>query len=127
MLQRIRAARQEKENGFTLIELLIVIIILGVLAGIVVFAVRAVQDRGQAAACKADYRSVTTAMEAYYANHTPGDYPNAWADLVPQYLRDRPTGNGYAIEAWNDGSVQATGACTEGSAGPAGDELVALP
>ena len=38
MLQRIKQAR-ETESGFTLIELLIVIVVLGILAGIVVFGV----------------------------------------------------------------------------------------
>ena len=46
VLQRLRAARKN-ESGFTLIELLIVIVILGVLAGIVVFAVGAFNDRRQ--------------------------------------------------------------------------------
>ena len=41
-----REARKN-QNGFTLIELLIVIVILGVLAGIVVFAVAAFTDRGK--------------------------------------------------------------------------------
>jgi len=120
VLQRLRAARKE-ESGFTLIELLIVIIILGVLAGIVVFAVQAVNDRGQASACKADYKTVTTAMEAFYAKN--GSYPVARAGLVPQYIRDWPDGGGnYVIHAWPGGAVQATGACAEGAAG-AGLEL----
>ena len=46
MLEQLRKAREE-ESGFTLIELLIVIVILGVLAGIVVFAVSAFTDGGQ--------------------------------------------------------------------------------
>ena len=38
-LQALREARKNGESGFTLIELLIVIIVLGILAGIVVFGV----------------------------------------------------------------------------------------
>ncbi len=64
MYSRLRAAR-ENENGFTLIELLIVIVILGVLAGIVVFSVSFVQSRGQKAACQTDYKNVEVAIEAY--------------------------------------------------------------
>ena len=44
MYKRIRDARKN-ESGFTLIELLIVIVILGVLAGIVVFAVAGINDK----------------------------------------------------------------------------------
>ena len=64
MSQRLRAIRRS-DSGFTLTELLIVIVILGVLTGIVVFAVGAVTDGGEVAACKADKRSVEVAVEAY--------------------------------------------------------------
>ncbi len=77
--QRYRAAK-ENEGGFTLIELLIVIIILGVLAGIVVFSVSFIQDRGEKAACQTDYRNVQTALEAYYAENS--SYPDSLDTLV---------------------------------------------
>ena len=79
MLQRIRKARHE-ESGFTLIELLIVIVILGILAAVVVFAVNGVQARAKASACKADVATVTTAGEAYFAQK--GTYAPDIATLV---------------------------------------------
>jgi prepilin-type N-terminal cleavage/methylation domain-containing protein len=69
MLEQLRKARQE-ESGFTLIELLIVIVILGVLAGVVVFAIGGITDRGNTAACKADSKTIEVAQEAYYAKNT---------------------------------------------------------
>ena len=51
-LSELRKARKS-EGGFTLIELLIVIVILGVLAGIVVFSVRGITDRGDTCGVKA--------------------------------------------------------------------------
>jgi prepilin-type N-terminal cleavage/methylation domain-containing protein len=66
MLAQIRKARQE-ESGFTLIELLIVIVILGVLAGIVIFAVNGINNTSVQSACRADYKTVMTAQEAYFA------------------------------------------------------------
>jgi prepilin-type N-terminal cleavage/methylation domain-containing protein len=66
MLDRIREARKN-ESGFTLIELLIVIVILGVLAGIVVFAVAGINDSSKTSACKSDKKNVEIASEAYYA------------------------------------------------------------
>ena len=91
MLAQIRKARRE-ESGFTLIELLIVIVILGVLAGIVVFAVGGITDTGETAACDANVKTVTTAVEAYRAQE--GDYPTDEADaiakLVPGFLEEVP-------------------------------------
>ncbi len=84
MLAQIRKARQE-ESGFTLIELLIVIVILGILAGIVVFAVGGITDTGQTAACQADYRTVASAEAAFYATNADGgaaEFTNVLQDLV---------------------------------------------
>ncbi len=63
----------KKDKGFTLVELLIVIVILGILATITVFAVRGITDQGQTSACKADKKTLQTAVEAYYAQkrHAP--------------------------------------------------------
>ncbi|MEV8375626.1 prepilin-type N-terminal cleavage/methylation domain-containing protein [Kribbella sp. NPDC056861] len=111
------APRKKNESGFTLIELLIVIVILGVLSGIVVFAVSGIQDRGNAAACKTDKKTTLVAVEAYYAKN--GAYPPAgdagWLELtvgVNQLLRERPSGTGYTITLGVGGLVTATGACT---------------
>ena len=87
MLTQIRSALRN-ENGFTLIELLMVIVILGILSGIVVFAVGGITDKGQTSACKADLSTVATAEEAYYAQN--GHY-GALADLVPSFLHSAPT------------------------------------
>ncbi|WP_088288668.1 competence type IV pilus major pilin ComGC [Kineosporia sp. A_224] len=102
---KIREARQE---GFTLIELLIVIVVLGILAGIVVFGVSTFRADAQTAACSADQKTVQVASDAYNAakggfasaigtgtyNGTP-----AGTTLVSQgYLKAAPTGTtlGYA-------------------------------
>lgn len=88
MHARIQAAR-ENESGFTLIELLIVIVILGVLAGIVVFSVSGITNRGQAAACSSDVKTIQVASEAYFAQNSA--YAPNMAALVPKYLNSTPT------------------------------------
>ena len=64
--QQIIRYRSEEE-GFTLIELLVVIAILAILAGVVVFAVSGINDKGQTSACKIDTRTLRTAEEANFA------------------------------------------------------------
>ncbi|HEY3464761.1 MAG TPA: prepilin-type N-terminal cleavage/methylation domain-containing protein [Amycolatopsis sp.] len=95
MLERLRAARTN-QDGFTLIELLIVVVILGVLAGVVVFAVTAFNKEGVTAACQADKKSVAVATEAYFAK--TGGYPADVAALKSAgYLRDDPASTKYTI------------------------------
>ncbi len=103
MLNRIREARKN-ESGFTLIELLIVIVILGILAGIVVFAVSGISDRGTTSACKADVATVTTASEAYFAKN--GSYAATMTALqTGGFLHSVPTDVTYA----SGGSVTGVG------------------
>ena len=62
---------EEKDQGFTLVELLIVIVILGILATIVVFAVRGITDKGQKSACKADCQDLR-GRDRGVLRHVPG-------------------------------------------------------
>ena len=78
-LERLRKRREElgDEGGFTLIELLIVIVILGILAAIVVFAVQNLTSSSALASCKADLKTAESATEAYKAQM--GNYPDGGA------------------------------------------------
>ena len=71
-----------KDKGFTLVELLIVIVILGILATVTVFAVRGITTRGQSSACQADRNTLETAAEAWFANNAASVIPNATAQNV---------------------------------------------
>jgi general secretion pathway protein G len=59
--------KSENDEGFTLIELLIVIVVLGILAGVVVFGVGTFQKDSLVAACKANLKTVSVAADAYNA------------------------------------------------------------
>lgn len=60
---------QKQDKGFTLVELLIVIVILGILATVTVFAVRGITDQGKTSACEADQKTLETAAETYFAQY----------------------------------------------------------
>ena len=95
MYHQLLAARENRrsEDGFTLIELLIVIVILGVLAGIVVFSIRGITDRGDVAACKSNLKATEVAVEAYYAKNgsNPASTGTGVGGLVPDYLKQDPS------------------------------------
>jgi general secretion pathway protein G len=132
-LARLRAKREE-QSGFTLIELLIVVIILGILAAVVIFAIGNLQGTASTNACKTDGRSVETAAEAYYAQ--AGVYPQQGTSAANQtwltgahvvngvtigpFLKHVPSSSAYTI-TYTDGAnnttpPSVTGALTAGGA-----------
>ena len=118
MIEMVRKAR--KDEGFTLIELLIVIVILAILAAIVVFAVGTTGSNAAVSACKADAKSLETALEAYKAQNN-GTYPAGpasaadtagWNVLLTSnstvgtpFLRAQPGTSHYAVWWTTSGSV----------------------
>lgn len=96
----LRKVRKD-EGGFTLIELLIVIVVLGILAGIVVFGVGTFRADATTAACKADKKTVEVAAEAF--NAKTGAPPTAMTDLTGgtnPYLKAAPlTASGISVSA----------------------------
>ena len=101
---RIAEARRNSDEGFTLIELLIVIIVLGILAGIVVFGVGTFRADAQTSACEADVKTVNVAATAYdAAEDVPLPRTNVAADLATleaaDYIQDTPTIPGVSFNA----------------------------
>lgn len=62
----------DHQEGFTLVELLVVIVILGILAAIVVFAVTGITSNGQKSACQVDAKTIQNAEEAAFAQQQTG-------------------------------------------------------
>ena len=82
---------EKKDQGFTLVELLIVIVILGILATVTVFAVRGITDQGKTSACEADQKTLETAAETYFAQ---------WGGTaIPTGAAARPTGATWTVGA----------------------------
>jgi prepilin-type N-terminal cleavage/methylation domain-containing protein len=66
-MPRSRRKTHRRDSGFTLVELLIVIVMLGILATIAVFAVRSISSRGEQAACATGLITLQTAPGMHLA------------------------------------------------------------
>ena len=100
---RTNGTRTRSSSGFTLIELLVVIVVLGVLASVVIFAVGNVSAQAAVSACKADAASVEIAVHAYEAE-SGGVPPSSLSDLTQgtdPYLQSLPSSPYYALTLQN--------------------------
>jgi prepilin-type N-terminal cleavage/methylation domain-containing protein len=104
----------KQDKGFTLVELLIVIVILGILATVTVFAVQGITQRSQDNACDVEQRALATAVEAYYVDSGTQTYPATLGALAPTFVKEAPDATVWSYDA-TTGAVSGTaGAKCEG-------------
>jgi prepilin-type N-terminal cleavage/methylation domain-containing protein len=89
----------KQDKGFTLVELLIVIVILGILATVTVFAVRGITDQGQESACDTDQRTLQTAVETWYAQYGGTAIPGTVTELADGSTRTATATGPALVEA----------------------------
>lgn len=105
------------EDGFTLVELLIVIVILGILAAVVVFAVSGITDRGQTNACATDLSNLRASQEAYFSTNTT--YANEYALKAGGRIATYSTYHDVTVGADTAAATSATNAQTSSATGAA--------
>jgi prepilin-type N-terminal cleavage/methylation domain-containing protein len=82
--QARRRGEEVVESGFTLIELLVVIVVLGILAATVVFALSGVTGQSAQAACNSDAKTIEVGVQAYI--NSPDNTTNATPTSVAQLV-----------------------------------------
>lgn len=75
-------ARHAPTKGFTIVELLIVIVVIGVLAGISIVAFTSIQQRTRVASYTSSLSNISKLMEITHVEQ--GSYPNALTDDIRQ-------------------------------------------
>jgi prepilin-type N-terminal cleavage/methylation domain-containing protein len=97
MIQRLQAKRNEE--GFTLIELLIVIIVLGILAAIVVFAIGTTRSDAVESSCRTNFKAVELSSEAVQTKTgaVGADQASITAPAPGALLKSWPTSSDYTI------------------------------
>ena len=100
-MKRNRVVRAE---GFTLIELMVVIVILGILAGLIIPRIMGRPDEARAAKAKIQIESLETALKLYKLDN--GSYPTT--DQGLQALVEAP-GGGQLAKNWRQGGYLEKG------------------
>jgi prepilin-type N-terminal cleavage/methylation domain-containing protein len=99
-------SKESADEGFSLLEVLVIIVVLGILAGIVVFAVQDLPNRTATAACQSDFKTLESAQETYKAQ--TGTYAISFTSLegttmgmtgamVGPWIKETPNSTRYTI------------------------------
>jgi len=75
-----------RRKGFTLIELMIVIVIISILIGAALPRFKGMQDEANQSKAQSELRTLQVAVESYYINQNPKEYPESTTNICDEYL-----------------------------------------
>jgi general secretion pathway protein G len=95
----MKAEGGNRRKGFSLVEIMIVVVIIGLMAGLITYATSGYLARAKAQRAKADLRTLAGAVDSFYGNNSryPSNQEGLKA-LVGQYiqvLQNDPWGRPY--------------------------------
>ena len=76
----------KNRRGFTLIELLVVISVISIIIGVVIPRFKGMQDEANKAKVKAELKTLQTAVESFFINQDPQEYPASTGTICLTYL-----------------------------------------
>jgi general secretion pathway protein G len=104
LVMRKYTGRNSTEAGFTLIELMVVVVIIGILAGLIVPRIMGSDDKARDAKAKMQIESIETALKLYKLDN--GGYPSTEQGL--KALVEAPTA-GNLPKNWRQGGYLEKG------------------
>ena len=100
----MKGERRRQEHGFTLIELMVVIVILGILAGLIIPRIMGRPDEARRAKARIQMESIETSLKLYKLDN--GSYPRTEQGL--KALVEAPTSSPIA-KNWRQGGYLERG------------------
>jgi type II secretory pathway pseudopilin PulG len=94
----LTSPNDRRVDGFTLVEVLLLIVILGSLAAIAIFAVGPAVGAGKSKARVGDERVLSRAEEAFFANRNTGRYATQTELVSAGFLRRASTINSLCVD-----------------------------
>lgn len=99
VFRRSRSPRSDGQvSGFTMIEILVVIVVLGILSAVVLFALGGITQKTAIASCQADGGTVASALQAY--NTQNAGTADATANQAKMLSGTSANGNNPYLQSW---------------------------
>ena len=76
----------KNSRGFTIIELLVVISVISIILGVIIPRFKGMQDEANKAKAEAELKTLQTAVESWFINHSPHAYPPGSETICADYL-----------------------------------------